>query len=524
MMFVRLGGGLFLSLTLVACSGSGDGPGSGDGATESTASSSEGVIVGVVTEAGVIVRGPDGFVVDVPPGALPLGAEVSVEPVDSLDVAAELSTVGNGYRIETDGDPSEPVALQFPVPDGEDSQGLALAHSRDGRVDLVGGQVVEGVFHTALASFSDVQLVRSRIDMILDFADVADEWTLDGISGDMEALAVEAIQIATGRRSEPVPRVVSIVGPTEAVPGRPAVYTATGFESAHPEFVEYEWRLSGRNEAGVTTDGLVQRSLWVGFQATGRYVVTVDVRDPVSGAEAFAALTVFVDEEAFGVYAVPDLMGAPTVEVGVVNSVGEVDLIWSFSNGAGGRQTIATRGELPVPGKAVVYGPVFFPTEFEGEDLEFEVAALDSAGGIAYAVVVLPVPRDSPTAMISGPTTVEAGTPAVFTAVVANTEGMELEWSALNAVRMENAGESMTASWQDPAVWSESAGGGVDLVVLSGIATNGERIDLDWHYVAVLPSTESTSSTTTTTTAPETLTFPRTYNGEADRRSGRCRT
>jgi hypothetical protein len=513
MMLLRLGGGCFLTLTLVACSGSGDEPGSSDGVTESTVTSSEGVTVGVVTEAGVIVHGADGIVVDVPPGALPPGAEVGVEAVDSLGGATELSTVGSAYRIETDGDPSEPVALQVPVPNGEDSEGLALAHSRDGRVDLVGGQVVNGVFHTALVSFSDVQLVRGRIETILDIADVADEWTLDGISGDSKALAVEAIQIATGQRSEPVPRIVSIVGPTEAVPGRPAVYTATGFESAHPEFLEYEWRLSGRNEAGVTTDGLVQRSLFVGFQSTGRYVVTVDVRDPVTGAEAFAALTVFVDEEEFGVYAVPDLMGAPRVEVGVVNSVGDVDLIWHFSNGAGGTQTIATKGEVRMPGKAVVYGPVFFGTEFRGEDLLFDVAALDSARGTATTAVVLPAPRDGPTAMISGPITVEAETPAAFTAVVANTEGMELEWSASNADRIEGAGESATVSWQDPAEWSRSAGGGVGLVVLSGIATDGERVDLDWHFVTVLPSTDAAGKADEPTPAVETLAFPRSYSG-----------
>ena len=380
----------------------------------------------------------------------------------------------------------------------------------------MGGQVVEGVFHTALASFSDVQLVRSRIDTILDITDVADDWTLDGISGDMEALAVEAIEIATGRRSEPVPRVVSIVGPTEAVPHRPAVDTVAGFESAHPEFVEYEWRVSGRNEAGVTTDGLVQRSLFVGFQTTGRDVVTVDVRDPVTGAEAFVALTGSLDDEAFGVYAVPDLMGAPRVEVGVVNSVGDVELMWGFSDGVGGRQTIATRGELQAPGRAVVYGPVFFGTRFKSEDLTFEVLALESDGDFAYAAVVLPVPRDAPAAMISGPTTVEAGTPAVFTAVVANTEGMELRWSALNAHEIDGTGESMTATWQDPAVWSESAEGGVDLIVLYGIDADGKQTDLDWHYVVVLPPNDTADETDepdVDVAVPEALAFPRTYTG-----------
>jgi hypothetical protein len=250
-------------------------------------------------------------------------------------------------------------------------------------------------------------------------------------------------------------------------------------------------------------------------------VVTVDVRDPVTGAEAFAALTVFVDEEAFGVYAVPDLMGAPRVEVGAVNSVGDVDLIWGFSNGFGGRQTIATRGEPPVPGKTVVYGPVYFGTEFKGKDLTFEVAAIDSDGSTAHAVVAVPAPHNDPTAMITGPTRVEAGTPAVFTAVVANTEGMELTWSTLNASQTDGAGETMTATWPDPAEWSESAGGGVDVVVLAGMTPDGERVDLDWHYVGVLPPTdadEETGESDVEVAVPESPTYPQTYEGTSEQR------
>jgi PKD repeat protein len=425
------------------------------------------------------------MIVDVPPQALPVGSEVTVTEIAPLEVPADITPLGPAYRIEAAAVPAEPVALQIPVPEGEDPEGIAIVHFHGGEVDLVGGQVVDGVFHTALSSFSDIQLVKARIDEITSIAGVPPvDLDLEGADSETGPLAVEHGQLVTGERSEPAPRVISIVGPTEIAVGRLAVFTATGFASEHPEFVEYEWRVLGRNDAGVPGDGLIQRQLFLTVGRTGRYTVMVDARDPVTGAEAFAALTVFADEEAFTVFANPDLViGAePVVEVNVINSVGDVDLLWGFSNGAGGRNTINTPGEAVEPGSATVYGPVFFRPGVEEleEDLGFEVLATDAEGAYSHVSIVLTATEDGrPRGAIVGPTSIEVGEAAMFTALTENVQGLSLVWDATPGVDMDLAGD--TAS----AVWEES---GIARVGLFALVDDGEGpipIHLDTVAVAV---------------------------------------
>jgi hypothetical protein len=436
------------ALVVVGCTGSGDDVGSpllgpeGDTTVAATAG-----VPGTVTEEGAVIRLADGMIVDVPPQALPVGSEVTVTEIAPLDVPADITPLGPAYRIEAAAVPAEPVALQIPVPDGEDPEGIAIVHLHDGEVDLVGGQVVNGVFHTAVSSFSEVQLVKARIDEITSIAGLPPvDLDLEGADSETGPLAVEHGQLVTGERSEPAPRVISIRGPTEIAVGQRAVFTATGFASEHPEFVEYEWRVLGRNDAGVPGEGLLQRQLFLSVGRTGRYTVMVDARDPVTGAEAFAALTVFADDEAFTVFANPPLAieDEPFVEVNVVNSVGNVDLIWGFSNGAGGRNTINTPGEAVEPGSVAVYGPVYFGPGVETleEDLVFDVLATDADGAYSYVSIVLPATDDGrPRGAIVGPTSVEVGDAVVFTALTENVEGLSLVWDTDPGVNTDLAGD-----------------------------------------------------------------------------------
>jgi hypothetical protein len=402
---------------------------------------------GAVTEAGAVVTLDDGFTLDAGPGAFPAGTQLTVETTEPLDLPSELTPLGPGYRIEAPVDATEPVAVMIPLPEGEGSDGIAIAHVRDGEIELIGGQVIDGVFHTALTSFSEVQLLKARIDEITGIAGVPPvDLGLEGTEAESGPLAVEHGQLVTGVRSEPVPRIVSIVGPAEPPVGRPSVYTATGFASEHPEFLEYEWRVSGRNEADVPGDGIVQRQLFVGFQTTGRYTITVDVRDPVTGAEAFAALTVFVDAEAFAVIANPPIAigSKPYAEVNIVNGVGTVDLLWAFYPGPGGRTSVDA-----------ATGPVFFEPGVETleTDTTFEILATDESGNQSYAMIALTATEDTrPAGAIVGPASLEVGEEAVFSALTQNASGLPLTWAAEPPVESDLDGDVVTLAWDEPGI------------------------------------------------------------------------
>ena len=428
-----------------------------------------------------------GMTVDVPSQALPVGSKVTVEEIAPLDLPEDITSLGPAYRIEAAEEPAEPVALQIPLPEGEDPEGIAIVHVHDGDVDLTGGQVIQGVFHTAVSSFSEVQLVKVRIDEIFGIAGVpAVDLDLEGTDGETGPFAVEHGQLVTGERSEPAPRVVSIVGPSEIAVGQLAVFTAAGFAAEHPGFVEYQWRVSGRNEAGVPSEGLAEQQMFLTVMRAGRYTVMLDARDPVTGAEAFAALTVFADEEAFTVVASPPINvdGQPEVGVSVVNGVGSVELLWAFTPGPGGRSTISSPGEPAEPGAVTIYGPIFFgpgvaPLQ---QDLIFEVFAEDAGDATSYASIVLTASDNGrPRGAIVGPTSVEVGQAATFTALTDNVEGLTLVWDTQPGVETSLAGNSVTAVWEEP---------GIGLVRLFALVEDNEGpIPVPLDVVAVAATT-----------------------------------
>ena len=392
-----------------------------------------------------------GFV-DVPVGSLPVGTSVSVEVLDVDGMSAPDGTtfVGPALRISAMNAIDAPVLVGLPVRDGTPSDDLWLLHvSDDGTSEVIGGAVERGIFVAAVRSFSDVTLLHGTVSSILGIAGVPPvDLSFGDTPAEDSATRTEQAQFAAGERTEPAPRVVRIVGPGELGTRDSAIsgeFFAVGFESRKPRFVEYTWNLFGGDGAVLASDWRSDHAEVTTFRP-GRYTLTVDARDPATGATAFAAKRILA-VEGFVVSVDADRpLGyccdeKPIVMLNYIGGTDPVVLDWAVGTASGQN----TFDEVLHPPFTWIAGPI-------DRDTMVEVIGRDGAGTTSSAELVLRYEPGGSDVLLVGPTQVDVGQEAVFTAQTLGLPTESFEFVVWPAAAVEVDGSSVHVTWDEPGI------------------------------------------------------------------------
>ena len=370
-----------------------------------------------VTADGATVVMDDGTVI-VPAGALPAGTTLTVTALeaDPETLPPGSTAAGPGMAIAASAEPAAPVILEFPVREGDATDDLYLLHVfDDGSYEINGGSVTDGVFTGAVRSFSEAYLVHHHLTRVWEMLPDVDLPTLrDGDPMPDFPGSAEAYRLATGQLDEPIVRTVYITGPGEIRPGAEAVYRGRGLHrQRHPvRFLRV---------GGARRTRLPRSSPWrarrPGSPERNRAGTWWPSRPPIplTGASAFATRRVFVTDEGFSVWAVPDADQyccdrTPVITIGADGGAPPIFVEWEFSPGGDG----GSENTPAMPWETSVIGP-----SMAVRDRTLTVTAIDATDTRVSTTIVLPGGSwDEPTGMVIGPLRVPVGEPATFTALI----------------------------------------------------------------------------------------------------------
>ncbi|MBU1492448.1 MAG: hypothetical protein KJ956_00570 [Actinobacteria bacterium] len=413
-------------------------------------------VSGQVGDDGLTLTLGDGSGVDVPAGALPAGATVTAETMDtSVLVAPEGTTfVGPALSITATEHPAEPVLVVLPLPADGTAEDLWLLHiADDGSQEIIGGAVERGEFVSAVTSFSDMALLHGKVSEILGIAGVPPvDLSIGGedpeSAPEESPLIAEQGQLILGERDEPAPRVVRIVGPGEVTTRDEAVsgeYSAVGFEARQPHFVEYTWNLYGGDGALLGPYDRPDRAQVTGMRP-GRYTLTVDAYDPATGATAFAARRIFV-VEGFVVAVHADRPGGyccdqrPLITLGFTG--GEEPVVIDYAVGGVTGQQVFDSTLRP---------PITWTIDPITADTVVELIGTDAGGATSSAMTVLHYNPPGPFALLSGPSSVAVGEEAVFTVETDQIRVRDLRFRVWPAAAVETNGRTVRVIWDEPGI------------------------------------------------------------------------
>ena len=95
-----------------------------------------------ISSDGSVLKHEDCVKIEVPPGALPEGAALSIERAPPPELPAGTTPVGNFYKIAASHELTSPVTLGLPIPASADRARLALYRfGDDGSRTVIDGTV-----------------------------------------------------------------------------------------------------------------------------------------------------------------------------------------------------------------------------------------------------------------------------------------------------------------------------------------------------------------------------------------------
>ena len=348
---------------------------------------------------------------------------------DAAALPAGASAVGEPVTVTSTEEPTIPVVVGLPIPDGADRENLFILRTTDdGTQQILGGFIEGDTYLTATPGFSDFQLVGHALEGALTLGTGTNEGVDLTPEGDTppqptplrQQMAEEYRDLVLGTQAAPAQRSVTISGPGE-VGIRPgslsfsegtAVYTATDFVAYDPRFATFEFTLFGDGLAfvggGSTSSGILGSVPVVGVKE-GRSLITVEATDPLTGVTAFASKRVFVVEDSLTIFAVANenlYFGGddegPQVGLEAFGGTAPYEWNWTWSDGLSDFHT-GNRFRTSHP-------PI-------SSDVSLTVTVVDANETEASATIALrgvPGSKFNSAALLSGPTTGRVGDELLF--------------------------------------------------------------------------------------------------------------
>lgn len=388
------------------------------------------------SSTGVVVDIESGGSLEFQEDTLPAGTMVTGAEAGPVTLPLGVAAVGAAVEVASDGATTRPMVIRLPIPEGTDTDSLAMFQIRgDGTTTVLSTEVEDGF---AVASTNHFTITPDPANSGGKIAPL------------MATPELDALRAALGIRDpeEEVPEVspprqATIVGPGFLAPGQSGLFSLEGFPGASGSALEIEWNLfssggtlavpDGEAPAGSTGAVLVSsRSarVDVGAGASGRFDLTCDYVDPASGTRGFASKAISIQgADAVGELTLTFLEGSTERMVGVEGGGFLVGVLnddvttaafdWDYGTGdigdTGGQGQI--QRTLRTPNVTYAEAGVFTLT----------ITATAPDGRTGQLAIPVTVREDKVEAIITGPTRVERAASAFdsesFTVVITGGEG-----------------------------------------------------------------------------------------------------